>query len=243
MISIPLYLSEHHECSYLPDELARTAFVHPSLPLSTELYSHLIEQGFRRSGNDIYVPRCQLCVQCVSVRIPVAEFHASRRQRRCWNKNLSTTARITPPDFKTQHYQLYLSYQSLRHPSSSMANSSPEEYISFLGSSWCDTLFVEFFISGQLVAVAIIDQLKNALSAVYTFFDPANSHLSLGTYAILWQLDYARQLGLDYVYLGYWVKDCDKMNYKNQYQPLQGLINRQWQAVLPEHQVRNDLQT
>jgi len=109
-----------------------------------------------------------------------------------------------------------------------MAHSSPDEYIRFLGSSWCDTLFIEFSIADELAAVAIVDRLDNALSAVYTFFDPKFSSHSLGVYAVLWQIQYAQEQGLEWLYLGFWIADCQKMNYKDQYQPLQGFIDQAW---------------
>ena len=111
-----------------------------------------------------------------------------------------------------------------------MAKSSPEEYLNFLGSRWCNTFFVEFLIDEQLIAVATVDRLDNALSAVYTFFDPDFSHLSPGMYAVLWQIEWGKQLKLDWLYLGFWIKDCQKMAYKIEYQPIELLIDNVWQA-------------
>ncbi len=232
MISIPLYLTEQHGCSYLADKSAQTAFVHPVFELNSDIYSRLIEQGFRRSGNEVYTPHCQHCQQCVPVRIPVEQFQANRNQKRCLKKNLSTRTLIKPAAFEQQHYDLYLRYQKHRHAGSSMANTNPDEYITFLASNWCNTLFVEFIINEKLAAVAIVDLLDNALSAVYTFFDPQLSPYSLGTYAVLWQIEHARKLELDFVYLGYWIKACRKMRYKDQYHPLYGFINQQWQQIV-----------
>jgi arginine-tRNA-protein transferase len=109
-----------------------------------------------------------------------------------------------------------------------MANASPEDYMDFLSSSWCETRFVEFTVNTELAAIAVVDHLNNALSAVYTFFDPKFSHLSPGRYAILWQIDYAQQLGVEWLYLGYWIGQCQKMSYKNQYRPVQAFIDKQW---------------
>lgn len=231
MISIPLLLTDSHECSYLPKRSAQTAFVHPSFPLTVEIYSRLIEQGYRRSGNEVYTPHCPHCRQCVPVRLPVHAFAANRRQKRCMKKNQQTTTTVKPAAFEQRHYDLYLRYQRQRHADSSMANSSPEEYISFLTSDWCETQFVEFHIAGSLAAVAIVDRLDNALSAVYTFFDPELGAYSLGTFAVLWQIEQAQTLGLDYLYLGYWIKDCRKMRYKDQYRPLYGFIGQQWRRI------------
>ncbi len=232
MISIPLYLTEQHLCSYLNGKSAQTAFVHPAFELNSDIYSRLIEQGFRRSGNEVYTPHCQHCQQCVSVRIPVDQFQTNRNQRRCLKKNQLTQTRIKAAVFEQHHYDLYLRYQKQRHTDSSMANTNPDEYIAFLASDWCNTLFVEFLIHEKLAAVVIVDLLDNALSAVYTFFDPQLSSYSLGTYAVLWQIEYARKLNLNFVYLGYWIKECRKMSYKDQYRPLYGFFNQQWQQIV-----------
>jgi leucyl-tRNA---protein transferase len=228
MTSIPLLLTAPHSCSYLEGEQAQTVFVSPSFELNTASYSQLIAHGFRRSGDDVYRPRCAQCSQCVPVRLPVAQFKPNRSQKRCLQKNRKTTAIIKPSTFDQAHYDLYLRYQNQRHAEGSMAHSSPDEYIKFLGSSWCTTQFIEFFCDGELAAVAIVDRLYNALSAVYTFFDPTFSGNSLGVYAVLWQIQYAQEQNLEWLYLGYWIADCQKMNYKDQYQPLQGFINQQW---------------
>jgi arginine-tRNA-protein transferase len=228
MTSIPLLVTASHSCSYLEGEQAQTAFVNPSFGLDTATYSYLIAHGFRRSGDDVYRPRCAQCSQCVPVRLPVAQFKPNRSQKRCLQKNLQTTAIIKPAAFEQAHYDLYLRYQNQRHADGNMANASPDEYLKFLGSSWCDTQFIEFFCADELAAVAIVDCLGNALSAVYTFFDPKFSDYGLGVYAVLWQIHYAQKKGLEWLYLGFWIADCQKMNYKNQYQPLQGFIDQRW---------------
>ncbi|CCE22527.1 arginyltransferase [Methylotuvimicrobium alcaliphilum] len=228
--TIPLFLSEKHSCSYLDDRIACSAFVHPSFELNNAFYSRLIERGFRRSGDYVYAPRCPQCQACTPARLPVAQFKPKRNQQRCLKKNQNTQTVIKPARFEQAHYDLYLRYQDSRHSDGSMAKSSPEEYLNFLGSRWCNTFFVEFLIDEQLIAVATIDRLDNALSAVYTFFDPDFSHLSPGMYAVLWQIEWAKQLKLDWLYLGFWIKDCRKMAYKIEYQPIELLIDNVWQA-------------
>lgn len=228
MTSVPLLMSSPHPCSYLDGEQAQSVFVNPLFKLNTAIYSRLIAHGFRRSGDEVYRPQCAQCSQCVPVRLPVAQFKPNRKQKRCWQKNSQTTVIIKPAVFEQTHYELYLRYQNQRHAEGGMANTSPAQYIKFLGGSWCNTRFVEFFCAGELAAVAIVDCLDNALSAVYTFFDPRFSSYSPGVYAVLWQIHYAQKQNLDWLYLGFWIADCRKMNYKNQYHPLQGLIDQQW---------------
>ncbi|NOT84872.1 MAG: arginyltransferase [Methylococcaceae bacterium] len=234
MISIPLFSIQPHACSYLADKTAQTTFVHPSFPMTTETYAQLIAQGFRRNGSEVYTPQCANCSACIPVRIPIADFKPNRNQSRCLTKNRATEALIKPAIFEQQHYDLYCRYQRIKHPDSSMQYATSEEYLRFLSSAWCDTHFVEFTIAGQLVAVAVVDHFADALSAVYTFFDPDFAHYSLGVYAVLWQLNYAKQLKLDWLYLGYWIADCPKMSYKNQYQPLEIFRNDHWQRHHPE---------
>jgi leucyl-tRNA---protein transferase len=228
VISIPLFLSDKHPCSYLDDEVAQPAFVHPSFGMSAAVYSELIQMGFRRSGNDVYSPYCQSCSACIPVRLQVAEFTPNRSQKRCWQKNFNTRVTIKPAGFESAHYELYLRYQAARHQGGAMLYSSKDEYIGFLKASWCNTVFVEFTIAGELAAIAVVDQLDNALSAVYTFFEPKFSRQSLGVYAVLWQIEWAKQQQKKFLYLGYWIKACRKMAYKGDYQPLQVFKDKSW---------------
>lgn len=231
MMSIPLWLTAEHRCSYFDDRKSQSAIVAPDFPLNPIFYSRLIEQGFRRSGDQVYRPHCRDCQACVPSRIPVAAFRPDRKQKRCLVRNRQTSVTIKPPEFNPEHFNMYTRYQATRHDKGDDVAISPEEYQQFLGSQWCDTWFVEFSIFGKLAAVAVVDVLDHALSAVYTFFDPEFSEYSPGVFAVLWQVELAKKLNLDYVYLGFWIKDCRKMSYKIQYQPLEGFIDQEWQLI------------
>ncbi len=228
MMSIPLYLTAVQECSYLENQLAQSVFVHPSCKLTNDIYAQLIEQGFRRSGDQVYRPQCAQCSACIPVRLAVEHFKPNRRQKRCLIKNSQIKVDIKPAAFEWAHYELYINYQKTRHGSGDMAKASPEEYLEFLGSTWCDTQFVEFSINNELAGVAVVDQFENALSAVYTFFDSKYANASLGVYAVLWQIEQARRQHKEFLYLGYWIKACQKMSYKSDYQQLQALVDGQW---------------
>lgn len=229
MKQIPLLLSGEHHCSYLDQKSSQSAFVHPDILLRTDIYAQLITQGFRRSGDEVYTPYCKNCSACVSVRVPVKDFKPNRNQKRCSNKHLNTQVVVKPAKFEQAHYDMYLRYQDSRHTDGPMAEASPEDYINFLSSSWCDTLFIEFSIDNELAAIAVVDQFKNAWSAVYTFFDPKFCDYSLGVYAVLWQIKNCILLNKEFLYLGFWIEKCRKMNYKTDYQPLELLINKHWQ--------------
>jgi arginine-tRNA-protein transferase len=228
MISIPLFLSQEHPCGYIEGETAQSLFAHPDFPVTSSIYGQLIEQGFRRSGDEVYAPHCRHCSACIPVRLPVKKFKASRSQKRCISKNIATQAILKPAVFEQAHYDMYLRYQAIRHSDSSMATASPDDYLNFLGSSWCNTQFVEFSINNELAGVAVIDQFEQAWSAVYTFFEPKFTDYSLGVYAVLWQIEQAIVQQKEFLYLGFWIKACKKMAYKSDYQPLQLLIDKQW---------------
>ncbi|MGY6276437.1 arginyltransferase [Methylomonas sp. MgM2] len=232
MISVPLWLTQEHQCSYFDNRLSRSAVVHPEFEMDTKLYSQLITQGFRRSGDQVYKPYCNACLACVPTRIPVKQFQPNRAQKRCLKRNSETAVIIKPAGFDHEHFDLYQRYQRARHKEKDEAVScSRGDYIRFLASHWCNTWFVEFSVANRLMAVAVVDVLENALSAVYTFFDPEFNRYSPGVYAVLWQIEQAKRRRLDYVYLGFWIKECRKMSYKIQYQPLEGLIADKWQTI------------
>ncbi|MEC4750355.1 arginyltransferase [Methylomicrobium sp. Wu6] len=228
MTSIPLFITGDHPCSYLDGESARSAFVHPAFQITPAIYAELLKHGFRRSGNDVYAPQCRHCSACVSARIPVARFDPDRRQKRCLKKNTETHVVLKPAVFEQAHYDMYLRYQNSRHAEGSMAHAGASDYIDFLASDWCDTLFAEFSIAGELSAIAVIDRFPHAWSAVYTFFDPKFADSSPGVYAVLWQIEEARRQQREFLYLGYWIKNCRKMAYKSDYQPLQLYIDQVW---------------
>jgi len=224
-----LYVSQEHECSYLPDEQARTLFLDPAARVDTNLYQHLIDRGFRRSGQYLYQPACPQCEACISLRIPVRDFTPNRSQRRNWQANRKRLEVIPcPVDFSEEHFDLYTKYQTLRHADGAMACSDPNQYMRFLTCDWAETIFYEFRRDGLLLAVAVTDLLHNGFSSVYTFFDPEHYRDGLGVFAILWQIEQATVLGKRWVYPGFWIEGCNKMNYKSQYRPLEAWNGKTW---------------
>ncbi len=216
-----------HACSYLPARIARNAVIDPSFPMSPSVYDYLIKSGFRRSGQQVYKPYCQSCTLCATTRIRALEFKASRSQRRNWKLNQDLIVKINKKDFKEEYFSLYADYLVARHESDDY-----DGVDEFLTSDWCNTQFIEFYLKDKLIGVATIDLLESGLSAVYTFFDPIiGNKRGLGVFALLWEIKHAKELGLEYVYPGYWIEDCKKMNYKTRYQPIEGLIDGQWRSL------------
>ncbi|WP_180108962.1 MULTISPECIES: arginyltransferase [unclassified Acinetobacter] len=226
------YITPPHDCSYLENKSARMVFLDPVHRIDVVTLSELSRMGFRRSGDFVYRPECHLCRQCLSSRVPVLEFQMNSVQKKAWKRNQDLTVKISrPQDTDAKHYALYERYINERHADGDMYPPSQDQFEKFLINSCTDSFFLELWLDEQLISVSTCDPLDDGISAVYTFFDPDESRRSLGTFAILKQIEHAQKLGLQYVYLGYWVPDSQKMNYKSQYIPLELLLDGQWRRL------------
>ena len=225
------FLTPKHPCSYLSRNNAQTLFFDPRQIITTDTYQILTDQGFRRSGSHLYRPHCVDCQACIPTRVPVADFQPRRSQRRVLSRNEDLTLRIEDATFSRRHYHLYERYISLRHADGDMYPASEDQYRSFLLSPWSQSVFVPLYEGDKLLSVAVTDKQPSGLSAIYTFFEPGEDRRSLGTLSILKQIELCQLWGLDYLYLGYWIKDCDKMNYKTQYRPTEMFVNDRWLRV------------
>ena len=229
---LAFFASPPHDCGYLPDRSSVTLFADPEAAMDMELYSVLLQHGFRRSGAHVYRPHCPTCRACIAARIPVEQFQPNRSQKRCLRSNKSSDteikARVTKPAFREEHFALYRKYMAARHTGGGMDDPSEDKYMEFLTSAWANTEFVEFKLKKQLVAVAVMDVLPHGLSSVYTFFDPERPNLSLGRFALLWQISEAQRRHLPHLYMGYWIKDCQKMLYKQEYRPIELYLENRW---------------
>ncbi len=230
---VQFYVTAGYSCGYLPKKMAQSLIATPAHLIRTETYNGLIQQGFRRSGLHVYQPHCENCQACISTRIPVRKFIPSRSQKRAKRKHKSLKVTILPVEFHQEHYDLYQAYQSERHSehisdSDSVKNEDKFQYEEFICSSLVDSVLVEFRDDTQLKMVSIIDLVDGGISAVYTFYDTTDPKASYGTYNVIWQAEWAQQLGLGYVYLGYWIEGNAKMAYKNKFKPLEKLIDNQW---------------
>jgi arginyl-tRNA--protein-N-Asp/Glu arginylyltransferase len=229
---LKVYTTYPHTCSYLQDQEATTLFVDPRQPVDQKLYSKLSVLGFRRSGNHIYRPHCAQCNACVPARIPVATFEPRRGQKRVWRRNQDLRVVCTDDINDDDAFDLYRRYISLRHSDGDMYPPDREQFQAFLNSVWDCTQYFRFYDGGRLIAVAVVDILEDGYSAIYTFFDPQSDKRSLGAFAILWEIEQAREQGLEFLYLGYWIRDCQKMAYKSDYRPLQVYTNSRWTTLI-----------
>ncbi|NND68424.1 MAG: arginyltransferase [Halioglobus sp.] len=229
---LKVYTTYPHSCSYLREQEATTLFVDPRQNMDKSLYSKLSVLGFRRSGNHVYRPHCSQCNACIPARIPVRQFKPSRGQRRVWQRNRDLIVVATADILDDEAFELYQRYICDRHADGDMYPPDREQYQAFLNNVWECTRYYRFYDRGELIAVAVVDELEDGLSAIYTFFEPSAEKRSLGGYAIQWQAAKAAEMGLEYLYLGYWIRDCRKMAYKSEYRPLEIYMNSRWSALL-----------
>ncbi|TDR32850.1 arginyltransferase [Hydromonas duriensis] len=234
---IQLYETDEYPCSYLPERFARSQVVASANTVNAHNYQSLLDQGFRRSGLFVYRSKCKDCNACQSLRIPVEQFAPNRSQRRAKKQWAKLITDVHELKFSREHFDLYQRYQHDRHSEPhQITQNNEEQYQEFLLKSQVNSVLVEFRdpeANHRLVMVSAIDRTASALSAVYTFFETDPTYSGLGTFNVLWQIDWAKRLGLSYLYLGYWIEDSQKMAYKSKFAPSEILYSGDWRPLQP----------
>lgn len=228
------YQSKPLPCSYYPDRESQYILFYllergdKLLEKNNILASHLSEHGFRRNNSMFYKPNCKGCQDCQSLRVDVNAFDYSKRFKRVLNKNKDISLEVKPAISTDEHFDLYTRYQESRHDEGVMLYEDIDKYHQCLVATSMSTHLLEFRLDKQLIAVAITDFFKDGLSAVYTYFEPTLSKRSLGTLAILKQLEICQNMEKPWLYLGYWINDHPKMDYKKQFVPFQAHADETW---------------
>lgn len=225
------------QCPYLPGESEQKLF----LRLEDDenpvfLNDFLTRAGFRRSQGIMYKPACQDCNACVSARVVTSEFQPSRTQRKVLRRNIDLERRVQPAIATYVQYRLLRTYLDARHTDSGMADMSYAEYQAMVEDTPVNTSMVEYWRKDdageeQLIAACLLDNLADGPSMIYSFYAPGMENRSLGSFMVMMEVHHANLQKLPYVYLGYWISNCDKMNYKTRFQPVEGLIDERWQRI------------
>lgn len=228
------FVTPSSPCPYLPGQQERKIFTRLSGDDPVHLNDMLADIGFRRSQNIAYRPACLNCNACRSSRIPVMRFTPGRSMRRTLRQNQGLHLDVASATATLEQYRLLRRYLGSRHADGGMANMDAFDYRMMVEDSPVDTCILEFRergADGPLVAASITDMAGDGLSMVYSYFDPDYAHRSLGSYMILRHIQLAREMELGYVYLGYWIEGCRKMDYKTRFRPIELLGPEGWREA------------
>lgn len=228
-----LFLTAPAPCPYLPGRTERKVFTQLAGPDADSLHNALTNAGFRRSQSIAYRPACEGCTACVSVRIAADRFVRTRNSRRIMRANVDLKSHTAPCDPTAEQFSLLRRYLDARHNDGGMADMTALDYAAMVEETPVETSICEYRrdSDGALLAASLTDELDDGLSMVYSFFDPDAGKRSLGTYMILDHVEQAVRRGKSYVYLGYWVRGCAKMDYKSRFRPLEVLGPGGWEEM------------
>jgi arginine-tRNA-protein transferase len=236
------YLTAPSVCPYLAGKEERKVFTHLVGERARELNDLLTHGGFRRSQSIAYRPACEACRACVSVRVAVEDFRPTRSMRRVLDRNSDMIGEMRAAMPTSEQYSVFRAYLDSRHHDGGMADMTVLDYAMMVEDSHVETKLVEYRLqgpdsritgrgTGPLLGVALTDVLSDGLSMVYSFYEPEYRSRSLGTHMILDHIERARRMGLPYAYLGYWVRDSRKMDYKGRFLPQERLLADGWTRV------------
>lgn len=222
------FVENNRDCSYFDNEISDIRYRYIK-NCSVEDYQNMLEHGWRRFGRMHFVPECQNCTKCISIRIDVNAYKFSKSEKRVLSKNKETKVFIQPPSMSVEHLKLYDKYHKFMNGKKGWTYSpiEPIEYArSYVEGKASYTKEFLYMRDEKLIGVALTDVLPNSISSIYCFYDHDYESLSIGKFSILAQIKIAKQLKIPYIYLGYWIKNHFSMGYKESYQPFEILTNR-----------------
>ncbi|MEO6093902.1 MAG: arginyltransferase [Novosphingobium sp.] len=226
-------------CPYLPGRSERKVFTELKGSQADALNDALGRIGFRRSQTVAYRPSCLECNACVSVRVVAREFAPSAAQRRNLKSNADITTIVCRPWSTNEQFALLQRYLGMRHPSGGMASMDEVDFADMVEHTPVTSYVIEYrepspdgVAPGRLIGACLTDRQADGLSMIYSFYDADHeSRGGLGNYIILDHIRRAGELGLPFVYLGYWVAGSQRMQYKIRYRPLDRLCREGWERI------------
>ncbi len=240
------YVTAPQKCPYIKGKVERKLFTALYGRNSVKLNDELSLQGFRRSQKVLYRPLCSNCSACLSIRVKVNEFNHSKSQIRVINKNKKLERIKKKPEATDEQYEIFKKYLTHRHLNGGMSDMDAIEFSSMIEETNVDSQIFEYWESKEehnkkLVAVCLTDTNKDGLSMVYSFYDPKYYSQSLGRYMILDHINLTKSRNLDYLYLGYWIRENSKMGYKSNYIPAEVFYKNAWKEINQENIYSFDL--
>lgn len=226
---LAVHLSMRNACPYIAGRTEQRVAV--DISQNPALHDQMARAGFRRVENWVYKPACPGCNACIPWRVDTVGFKMGRNLARIWRSHEDLTRHIAPITPTIAHFNLFKRYISARHGDGQMATMNRDEFVSMIENSPIESVLLNYMnADGRLIAAMLTDVQSDGLSAVYSFYDPDETKRSLGTYMIMDMIDFAKELGLPWLYLGYYVEDSSKMYYKSRFQPASVFIDGQWQT-------------
>lgn len=222
-MELEIFEAHNGNCPYLAGR-QWYSYTFKAEKLDSMIYESLLAHGFRRSGQFFYKNNCPACSECVAIRVLVQEFKMSRSQKRTWNKNKDLAVVWHPVEYDDESFDLYYRYSVQKHGT----ETSKKNYWDFLVNSAVETIMMRYYLGEKLVGVGWLDVLPRSLSSVYFAYDPDYSNRRLGIYSIMKEIELSKMMNRSFLHLGFWVKDCGTMNYKQQFQPHELLIDDIW---------------
>ena len=226
------YLSNTENCSYVDNKKERKIFTIMDNPNNADEYESLIKFGFRRSHNILYNQVCDSCNLCKSIRINCVNFNPSKSQKRVIKKNYGIYEKKLKARPSLKQFELFKKYLKFKHDKSEMNEMNYYDYKKMMEAPGIESKIYEYYYEKKLVACVISDFLDDSISMVYSFYSEEILKNSIGKYMILDHLELAKNLNKNYVYLGYWVEGCNKMDYKSKFNSSQVLMNSKWEHHL-----------
>jgi len=242
------YVTAPQKCPYIKGKAERKLFTALYGRNSEQLNDDLSLQGFRRSQKVLYKPLCTNCSACLSLRVKVKDFKPSKSQRRVLSKNNCIKRLEKDPEATDEQFSVFKAYLTARHLNGGMSEMDALEFSAMIEETNVHTTVFEYRINDEvmadkLLAVCLTDVTADGLSMVYSFYDPAYQSLSLGRFMILDHIKLAKELNLNYLYLGYWIRHNEKMGYKADYKPAEVYHLNKWTNLIEKEIEVFDLNT
>jgi arginine-tRNA-protein transferase len=222
-------LDRPSRCPYLPERTARLPLRLPVRELSRAELDQRLASGDRRQGYVLYRPTCPECSACEPIRLPVNELRVGRSLRRNVRRAADALrVELGPPVNDRRRVELYNLHKAGRGLADEPQEIESADYADFLVASCCEAFEVRYFSGETLVGLAVTDRAERSLSAVYCYYDPAFAQLGIGTFSIMKQVELCLEWGLEHLYLGLYIAECDRMRYKARFLPHERLIAGDW---------------
>ncbi len=231
VFDLPIFLlTKATQCPYINSRIEKRLAT--DISNNSHLHDELSLSGFRRVENWMYRPACDNCSECKAYRIKVKEFKCSKSFKRVLNLNSNIKIDILPNKGTKEHFALFEKYQKSRHIGGSMSLMNYEEFKSMIEISPINSNLIEFREhKNNLIGVMLFDKQKDGLSAVYSFFNPKRKKNGIGNFMILELINQTKSINLNYVYLGYYIKNVVGMDYKKRFTPAQIYQDGKWVEI------------